>query len=430
MTFRLRALRKTPPLAVWLIGLGIVLALLGGFFLGYYARRLPVALPGAMGGLPAAAGDYALLDEVRGVIEEEFYQPASVDRQELIHGAARGMVQALGDPNSVYESPAEREANESRWSGRYEGVGMFVDQRDGLMVVTAPIEGGPAERAGVRPGDVLLEIDGRAVAGLSLTQQTLLIRGPKGSSVTLSVRREGAPSLQITIVRDEIRLISARGRMLDNGLGVLRLSQFTERTASEARAALDELLQAQPLGLLLDLRSNGGGLLEPAVEVAGFFLGGGPVVLESHPDGQEKVYDATAGPALTELPMLALVDRGSASATEVLAAALRDRGRAELVGERTYGKNTVQYIHRLSDGSGLRITVAEWRTPSGGPIPPTGLTPDWPVASPHPDPSASSGQGPLPTGEAVTLPPGVDPVLEAAARLLLERLREGARPAA
>jgi carboxyl-terminal processing protease len=174
---------------------------------------------------------------------------------------------------------------------------------------------------------------------------------------------------------------------------------------------LGELLAARPSGLLLDLRANGGGLLEPTVEVAGFFLGGGPVVLESRPDGQEKLYQAP-GPAITELPMVVVVDRGSASATEVLAAALRDLGRAELVGERTYGKNTVQYIHRLSDGSGLRITVAEWRTPSGQPIPPTGLAPDWAVASPN------------------SQPPGADFVLEAAARLLLERVREGTRPAA
>jgi carboxyl-terminal processing protease len=192
--------------------------------------------------------------------------------------------------------------------------------------------------------------------------------------------------------------------MLDNGLGVLRISQFTTETLGEARGALDGLLAGHPTGLLLDLRGNGGGLLEPAVQVSGFFLGGGPVVLEAHANGEQKPYAAPDGPPLTDLPMLILVDRGTASASEILAASLRDRGRAELVGERTYGKNTVQYIHRLSDGSGLRITVAEWKTPSGALIPPTGLDPDVPVAAPNPP------------------QPDNDPVLEAASQRLLARV--------
>jgi carboxyl-terminal processing protease len=345
---------------------------------------------------------------MRGIIETQFYRPASADRQRLLHGAARGLVQALGDPNSVYEPPAEREVGDSRWTGRYEGVGMYVDHRDGQMIVTAPIEGGPAELAGVRPGDIVLEVDGRSIVGMSLTEQVLIVRGPKGTTVTLTVRREGAPEpLRIPIVRDEIHLISARGRLLDNGLGLLRISQFTEGTPGEARVALDSLISAQPPGLLLDLRGNGGGLLEPAVQVGGMFLGGGPVVLEVHANGQQKPYVAPDGPPATELPMLVLIDRGTASASEVLAAALRDRGRADLVGERTYGKNTVQYIHRLSEGSGLRITVAEWHTPSGRLLPATGLEPDLPAAAPNPP------------------EPNRDSVLEAAGQLLLSRIARG-----
>ena len=402
-------MRITP--ARWILVLVVVFALLGGFVGGYgYARWAPATLPAAQPPEPtpastaAQANDFALLSEMRGLIQSEFYRPANADSQNLLHGAARGMVQALGDPNSVYEPPVERELGDSRWTGRYEGVGMFVDQRDGLMVVTSPVEGGPAERAGIRTGDVVLAADGRGLAGLSLNDQIMLVRGPQGTTVTLTVRREGAPApLKIPIVREEIHLVSARGRMLDNGLGVLRISQFTTETLGEARGALDGLLAGHPTGLLLDLRGNGGGLLEPAVQVTGFFLGGGPVVLEAHANGEQKPYAAPDGRPATDLPMLVLVDRGTASASEVMAAALRDRGRAELVGDRTYGKNTVQYIHRLSDGSGLRITVAEWHTPSGQPIPSTGLVPDLPVATPNPP------------------EPNRDPVLEAAAQRLLAR---------
>lgn len=409
----------------WLVACAVVLGLMAGFLGGYgYARGTPPAAIPAVdavpqpaapastdsGGQPAAADDLALLREMRGIIEADFYRPASAERPKLLYGAARGMVQALGDPNSVFEPPAEREVGDSRWSGRYEGVGIYVDQRDGQLIVTSPIEGGPAERAGVRPGDVILEADGRGLAGLSLTDQTLVIRGPKGTPVTLTLRREGlAEPLQLTIVRAEIRLISARGRRLDNGLGVLRISQFTEGTPAEARAALEELLKARPPGLLLDLRSNGGGLLEPAVQVAGFFLGGGPVVLEVHGDGQQKTYTAPDAPPLADLPLVVLVDRGTASASEIIAAALRDRAKAELIGERTYGKNTIQYIHRLTDGSGLRISVAEWHTPSGRLLPPTGIDPDLAVAVPNP------------------APPDRDLMLEAATQRLLARVQGGAQ---
>lgn len=400
-----------PPAALLFALAALLLGLLGGYGLGRLGPAESTAQDAAPPAeQPAGADEFALLRELRGLIQGEYYRPTATDSRALLHGAARGMITALNDPNSVYETPEEREANDSRWTGRYEGVGMYVDQRDGLMVVTAPIEGGPAEKAGVRPGDVVLEINGQPAGRLTLAEQTRLLRGPKGTSVALTVRREGqAGPLSITILRDEVRLISARGRLLDSGLGVLRISQFTEGTPRESRAALDGLLAAHPSGLLLDLRGNAGGLLEPAVTVAGYFLGGGPVVMERHADGEEKSYSAPDGQPLTELPMLVLVDRGSASASEIMAAALRDRGRAELIGERTYGKNTVQYIHRLSDGSGVRLTVAEWRTPSGQPIPSTGLDPDTPVATPSP------------------VPTDRDPVLDSAAQRLLSRVAAGAQ---
>lgn len=390
-------------LVLWLL-VGLPAVLLAGFLGGYaYARGgFPWQAPAPA---PATSrNDFALLAEVRDVIESEYYRPADADPTKLLQGAARGMVQALGDPHSAYEPPPEREVNDSRWTGRYEGVGIYVDQRDGQMVVTAPIEGGPAERAGVLAGDIIVEVDGRPLNGLPLTDQTRAIRGPKGTTVVLGIRRAGVDGLlRIAVVRDEVHLISARGRMLDNGLGVLRITQFTEQTPEEARQALEALLAQRPAGLVLDLRGNAGGLLEPSVQVAGFFLGGGTVVREVHAGGQERLYDAPDAPPLTDLPLQVIVDHGSASASEVLAAALRDRGRAELVGERTYGKNTVQYIHRLSDGSGLRITVAEWRTPSGQLIPATGLEPDWPVI-------------------ATSAPSGGDPFLDVAARRLLAQI--------
>lgn len=386
----------------------VVLALVGGFALGLTAPRwAPIQQLGLADPSPAPlTNEYSLLREIRDLLQQEYYRPERADQETLLQGAARGMIQALGDPNSVYETPRERELANSRWTGRYEGVGLYVDQRDGQLVVTAPIEGGPAERAGVLAGDVVLEANGQSLSGLALNEQTRLLRGPRNSTVTLTIRRVGQPNLlYLSVVRDQVRLISARGQLLSNGLGLLKISQFTEGTPGEAQAALDSLLAGHPRGLLLDLRGNAGGLLEPAVKVTGLFLGGGPVVLERHADGEERRYLAPDGPAATDLPLIVLVDRGSASASEVMAAALRDRGRAELAGERTYGKNTVQYIHQLSDGSGLRITVAEWHTPSGEPIPSTGLDPDWQIAAPSNPPA------------------GRDPVLETAAQRLLARIQ-------
>lgn len=367
----------------------LAVVLLLGIVVGYALRHATPAPPlPALAALAApAAGEaaalaaeqqaeYALLREITGVLARDFFKPEEVEPEKLLHGAARGMVQALEDPNSLYETPAEREAGESRWTGRYEGVGMYVDQKDGKMVVTSPIEGGPAHKAGVRPGDVILKVNGQDLSGRTLTRQTLQIRGPKGTVVVLTIQRQGVVQpFDLAITRDEIRIISARERMIDD-VGVLRIAQFSENTPTEARAALETLLGQKPRALILDLRANAGGLLVPAVEVAGFFLGPGPVVQELRPTGEGKLYESPDNPALTDLPLLVLVDKGTASASEILAATLRERGRAELMGEPTYGKSTVQYLNKLSDGSGLRVTVAQWHTPSGAPIPASGLAPD------------------------------------------------------
>jgi carboxyl-terminal processing protease len=406
------SLRRRVPLVATLL-VAIVVGLVAGFLFGYGLATGHLPALGAEQEPPAAAPvahDYPLLDEIRGLIHSEYLRAAQVESDDLVHGAARGMVQALDDPNSVYESPEERKANESRWTGRYEGVGIMVDQKDGLLVVTAPIEGGPAAKAGVLPGDIILEADGRSLRGLTISQQSALLRGPKGTSVELTIRRDPQPgSFKLVVVRDEVKLISARSRMRPDGLAVLRISQFTEQTAEEARSALDSVLATRPSGLLLDLRGDPGGMLEPAVQATGFFLGPGPVVLETRATGEQKTYSTSEAALVGDLPIELLVDRGTASAAEVMAAALRDRGRVELLGEKTYGKSTVQYIHQLSDGSGLRLTVAQWHTPSGQPIPATGLVPDVLL------------EGPLTPRE------DNDPVLEQAAQRLLARVPALAR---
>lgn len=383
----------------WQLWLAVVvgLALLGGGFVAGFAYA------------SRSVGDFALLDEIRGLIETSYYRPSDAEQRKLLQGAARGMVQGLGDVNSFYLAPTERELYDQQFTGKYEGVGIHVDQRDSQLIITGVLDGGPAARAGLRPRDIVLAADGRRLGGLAQGEQIFAIRGPQGTPVTLTIRREGAVDpFDVTLIREEIQRISVRSRMLDNGLAVLRISQFTDETVNEAGAALDSLLSARPRGLLLDLRNSEGGLIGPAVEIAGFFLGGG-TVLQTHARGQQATWDAPAGAPRTDLLMLVLIDRGTTSASEILAAALHDRGRAELVGERSFGKGTAQSVLRLSDGSGLRLTTAEWRSPTGRPLPTDGLEPDWPVVAPNP-----------PTVDA-------DPLLDAATGRLLALLNNQVR---
>lgn len=346
--------------------------------------------------------------EAWGLLKREFYNRDALDEQKMTYGAIKGLVQSLDDPYTAFTTPREKEMAETALRGSFDGVGIQVDIRNEQLRVIAPIEGSPAERAGIRAGDVILAVDGRPVKGLALVDVVSLIRGPRGTTVTLTIQRGDTDPLAIVIERAEIKLRAVRGRMLEDGIGYLRIATFSATSAADTEAALRELLEQQPRGLVLDLRANPGGYLNAAVEIASQFLADGVVLYHQNADGQRQEVRARPGGLATSLPLAVLIDRGSASASEIVAAALRDNGRAVLIGEKSYGKGSVQTVHTLSDASGLRITSAIWLTPRGQPLEHQGLDPDLLVqADPTEDRPLQAAIQHLRNGAAQPAPAGV-----------------------
>lgn len=322
--------------------------------------------------------------ETWSYVDKEFFPHESVNHTRMIYGAIRGMLETLNDPNTVFLTPASREAADAELRGSFDGVGIQVDVRDGQLRVTAPLDGSPAEQAGIRPGDIIVRVDERDVRGMTSTEVVPLIRGPRGSSVTLTISREGSSDLlPFTLVRAEIRLSAVRVRMLDQQVGYVRISSFNRGVSAEVNARLAELMARHPTGLVLDLRSNPGGFVSSAVETTSQFLRDGVIFYQRNAGGEDQEFrpTTTTGQA-ADVPIVVLVNRGTASAAEITAAALRDNGRAVLLGEQTFGKGTVQSIRQLSDRSGLRLTSAHWLTPNRIPIHGLGLSPDISVDAP------------------------------------------------
>lgn len=344
------------------------------------------------------------------IVERDFYDPKQVDHQKLIYGAVKGMVDAVGDPYTFYQTPAQRELNDTDLRGSFDGVGIQVDIKDGKLTVVAPIESSPAEAAGLRPGDVVLEVDGKSIVGKPMNDTVGLIRGPRGTQVTLTIARPGtADPFEVTLTRAEIKLASVRSRMLDEQVGYVRISTFAANTGSEFSNAIKNLMSQNPRGIVVDLRNNPGGYLQAAVETGAQFMPTGSVVLlQQSGNGDRKTYKTENSGAATDVRIVVLVNKGSASASEILAGALRDNGRAILIGEKTFGKGTVQNVHQLSDQSGLRVTTAQWLTPNGQPLQGVGLLPDQVVDMP-----ATSTI-------AVDATTATDPQLDAAVRYILQ----------
>jgi carboxyl-terminal processing protease len=304
----------------------------------------------------------------------------NVDGEELTNKAIEGMLQSL-DPYSAYLSPERYRDLEIGTSGEFVGVGMEVTTKNGYLNVITPIEGGPADKAGIKPKDLIIEIEGESTKGMVVQEAVNLLRGPKGSSVNITVEREGVPQpLKITLVRDKITVKSVKYRMLDNQIGYIRLAQFQENSSQELRSALSALESQNGKklrGVVLDLRNNPGGLLGEAIEIVDEFIDQGLIVsVRGRTEGQAREYYATKNGDFQEYPIVVIVNDGSASASEVVAEALQDSKRATILGTNTFGKGSVQTIIRLEDGSGLKLTTAKFYAPSGRSISEIGVTPD------------------------------------------------------
>ena len=325
---------------------------------------------------------FAAFTEVWTLVHEA-YLTRPVNDVALVRGAIRGMVRSLGDTFSGYNDPDEYQRLNDALNGAFEGVGIEVGDRDGSVVIIAPMPGSPAEKAGLRAGDQILRIDDASIVGISADDLGGLVRGPAGTTVRLTVQRVGSPQpIEVSIVRARIVTPNVETKDLGGeaqaaGIAYVRVNGFGQRTGQEFRETLRQALAATPRGLVLDLRGNPGGSLVAAVDIASQFLSGGIVLLQENADGQRTPFNARPNGLAPNVPLVVLVDKGSASASEVVAAAIQDRGRGLLVGETTFGKGTVQDWRRLANNQGgLRLTTARWLTPRGTWVHGQGIAPD------------------------------------------------------
>lgn len=312
------------------------------------------------------------------MVQKNYVDEVGTDK--LIDGAINGMLASL-DPHSAYLSPDLYKELQVDTRGSFGGLGIEITQRSGVLTVVSPIEDTPAFRAGVRSGDQIVKIDKDFTKDMTLMEAVKLMRGPEGTKIKLTLRREGQPDwITLTLKREVIQIKSVKSRVLEPHYGYLRITQFQERTERDAKAALAELEKESGglQGLVLDLRNNPGGLLSQAVKVSDLFLESGMVVYtEGRLENQEQKFYAHKGPITEDFPMVVLVNGGSASASEIVAGALQDHKRALVLGTQTFGKGSVQTILPLSDGeAAIRLTTARYYTPNGRSIQATGITPD------------------------------------------------------
>lgn len=353
------------------------------FWTGFYfgKNQMPVTAPqGVLNedlGKPEQV-DFSLFWEAWRKLEEKYVDPSKIDYKTMLYGAISGMVNALKDDYTVFFPPADTKIFKEDVSGEFSGVGMEIGIRDKVLTVISPLAGTPADRAGLRAGDKIIKIDGKDTVGLSSDEAVKLIRGPKGTEVSLTIVREGwNEAKDFKIVREVIEVPSLKWEMKKGNIAHLKLYQFSETARSAFNKAALEILNSSAQKIILDLRNNPGGYLEVAQDIAGWFLEKGQVVAIEDFGGREPNEEYKAkGPAnLLSYPMVILINQGSASASEILAGALRDNRGIKLIGEKSFGKGSVQQLEDLREGS-LKITVARWLTPKGNLIDKEGLAPD------------------------------------------------------
>lgn len=378
-----------------LIMLVVAVLLVGGAFLFGFAASRVVLTPNAPSAPVASAapnlngtpsefqGDIPVFWEAWRIINDNFYKQP-LDQEKMTYGAVSGMVDALGDEHTAFVDAKRADYLRSQLSGSFEGIGATVEMVNGRLTIIAPIKGTPADEAGLQAGDVILQVDDTLIQNMDVMQAISIIRGRKGTSVRLKVQRGTQPTFDLTVTRDTINVPEVESRMLeDDTIAYVQLTEFGDKAPGELRKALVEVLAKNPKGLIFDLRGNPGGYLQIAIQVASEFIEGDQVVLvEKFRDGQKTLYKTESGGLATKIPIVLLVNEGSASASEILAASLRDHKRAVIVGQKSFGKGSVQTTQQLSDQSQLRVTIANFYSPLETEINKIGVLPDIQVPDP------------------------------------------------
>jgi carboxyl-terminal processing protease len=323
--------------------------------------------------------DFSLFWDAYGKLQQNFDDPSKITNQNVVYGAIEGMTNSLGDPYTEFFDPQQAQLFETNLAGSFQGIGVEIGIKDSLLTVIAPLPGTPGDKAGLKSGDQIIKINGQDATNMTSDQAVNLIRGPKGTSIILSILRDGWNSTKdFKITRDTINVPSMKWSLKNGDVAYIQIFQFDENLGSDFKTAALQILQSPAKKIVLDLRGDPGGYLESAQDVAGWFIKNGQTVtIEDFGKGKpQQTYKTEGNAELANYPIVVLIDQGSASASEILSGALRDDRNVQLIGTKSFGKGCVQEVINLRDGSFLKITVANWLTPKGNSITNVGLQPD------------------------------------------------------
>lgn len=351
--------------------------------------------------------DFGLFWDVWDALNEKYVDKGKIDTQKLVYGAIQGMVNSVGDPYTVFFQPATSKKFRDEISGSFGGVGMEISKRNNVLTVVAPLKDTPAFKAGIKAGDRILKIGAKPTADLSVEEAVDLIRGPRGTTVTITIAPASSNTTKdITMTRENIKVPAVDWKLIDGHVAYISIYEFSQNVDSEFKKAVQEALAAKADRIVIDLRNNPGGLLDSAVNLSGWFLDKNSLVTtEDFANGTKNEFRTSGDGQLKKYPTVVLINGGSASASEILSGALRDNRGIKLIGEKSFGKGSVQELQNFSDGSSLKVTIAKWLTPHGISISEKGINPDIEVKL---DPKAIEA-------EEVTIgEPGKDPQLDKA----------------
>ena len=406
--------KNTPKKIFWVLLIFVVFSIVGSFSFGFFLGAIPNNTQ------PTSTFNFSsLISSIERYIEDDTIDPAlftevweaisakyvdqPVSQKTLFYGALAGLVDSLGDPYSSYLDPDETVVFNQELNGTFEGIGTEIGIKNNLLTIIAPLPDTPAARAGLKAGDSILKIDDEETIDLRIDQAVRLIRGPKGSVVVLTVVSKGEnEAREVSIVREVIKIDSVSWEMLDNNIAYIEIVHFDSNTDENFKKIANEIIVANPDGLIIDVRNNPGGFLDSVVAIAGVLLKEEVIVIEASGNERSEI-KSTTSPKLGEIEIVVLVNGGSASASEILAGALQDYDRAIILGEQTFGKGSVQDFEEFRDGSSLKLTVSKWLTPKGRSINEDGITPD--IEVPFTDEDYNND---------------LDPQLDAAVALILE----------
>lgn len=371
--------------------------LFGGFLIAVVAFSLGIAVGDGRISLGNSVSstlpgqlDYSSVDQVYNVLKSDY--DGKLDSAQLLAGLKEGLVEATGDPYTEYFTAKQAKEFDEQLNGNFSGIGAELGQdKDKNLIVVAPINGTPAQRAGLKSQDIIAEIDGQTASGLSVEEAVSKIRGPKGTEVKLTLIRDRSQTVKVTITRDDINVPSVEARTLDGNVGYIQVSTFSENSARLVEAEARKFRDAGVKGIVLDLRGNPGGLVEAAVNMSSLWLPKGKLILqEKRGDTVIKTHTANGNDILAGMPTTVLINGGSASASEIVAGALADNKAATLLGEKSYGKGSVQELNELADGGRVKITVARWYRPNGQNIDKKGIEPNQKVTISDEDAAAAN----------------------------------------